>query len=171
MAQVAPSAGDRVRLQSPDSVVLVGVISAVTPESIVFRENGTDLEVVIPLAEAAGLERSLGRRRSFGKYFWGTVGLSAAVGGLGYGLSWSPCTETGFLACFLEPDSRTEAFGWGLAGGTLVGVPLGVIIGLGVRSEEWEPLTVPGTGDTTISITPIVGSRFGVAGSISLGGR
>ena len=171
LAQVAASPGDRVRQQSRDRVVLVGVISAVTSESIVVRQSATGQEVVIPLSETAGLERSLGSRRSFGRYLWATIGVSALTGGVAYAVTWSPCKNVGFFGCFLEPESRTGAFGWGLAGGTLVGLPLGVIVGLVFKSEQWEPLAVPGTGDATVSITPIVGSRFGVVGSISLGGR
>ena len=42
-----------------------------------------------------------------------------------YALTWSPCTETGWFACFAHPDSRGEAFGWGFAGGAIIGLPLG----------------------------------------------
>lgn len=169
-AQAAAAPGDRIRLKSRDGAVRVGVLSALNSESIILRQAGGGQEISIPLSEATELERSLGSTRTFGSNFGLTVALSAATGGLLYGLTWSPCRETGFLACFLEPDSRTEAFAWGLAGGAIVGVPLGVITGLAIRREQWEPVPVPGIGGAGIVVVPIVGRRFGVVGSIALGG-
>ncbi len=169
-AQVAATPGDRVRVQSRDGAVLVGVISAVSSDVIVLSQGVAGQDLAIPLAGTEGIERSLGRRRRFGRNFGVTLGVSAAAFGLASALAWQPCRETS-ITCLHPIESRTGAFGFGLAGGALIGLPLGVIVGLVAKSEEWEPIFVPGSQSAKISITPFVGSQFGVVGSISLGAR
>lgn len=171
LAQVATAPGDRVRMETPDGSVLVGVVSTVSAESIMVRPEGTRSEVEIPLTELGRVERSLGSQRRVGKSIVVTMAVGAGAIGLGSALSWSPCNETGLFACFLHPESRGQAFSWGFVGGALAGVPVGLLIGLATKSEQWEPLSVPGTRDATVSFVPLVGARLGVAGSISFGGR
>ena len=47
---------------------------------------------------------------------------------------------------------------------------LGTIGGSAITYEVWEPLPLPGTGRSTLSLEPIVGPRFGVSATLALGG-
>jgi hypothetical protein len=53
--------------------------------------------------------------------------------------TWQPCTETGFLACFMHPSQEVQAAG-GAALGALGGALVGFLIGKTVRSELWRPV-------------------------------
>lgn len=167
LAQVV--VGDRLRMEMVDGAALEGVVSSLSTESIFVREQGTGPELEILHTEIRSLERSLGRQRQFGKNFGVTVGISAGALGLLSAAAWEPCTGD-FFNCGLTPEHRAGAFAWGLAGGTLVGLPLGVVIGLARKSEQWEPLSIPGTEGATIRLVPVVGAGFGIAGAISFGG-
>ena len=167
--QRAPSLGDRVRLRSPDGANPVGVVTSVTPDSVEVRQLRGRTEVWYATADWDQLERSLGRERSFGKNFGITLGVSTGAIALISAIAWSPCTDTGFVACDFYPLSRMRAFGYGMVGGALIGLPLGVIVGLAANSEKWEPISVPGRKSVAIEIVPIVGRRVGLAGSISFG--
>ena len=123
------------------------------------------------MARIEVFETSLGRQSNFGKYFGLTLAASSVVGVTIYALTWSPCTETGWFACWFEPDSRGEAFGWGLAGGAIIGLPLGVIIGSVVREERWNRVALPAPTAPRLTIRPVIGGRVGFAGSVRVGGR
>lgn len=167
-AQSSPSPGDRVRITRTNGTIVTGILGDATAEEVsLFAEGG---EQVVARSEIGEMERSLGRHRRFGRNF-GITMLSSSMGmGAIFALTWSPCTETGFLACFLVPTSRSEAFTWGLAGGALIGISVGVIVGLAVKHERWAPFTVQGPRDAKFVILPVIGTRFGVSASISLGG-
>lgn len=170
-AQEQPAAGDRIRVESRGRAVLVGTLSSMSSEFIVLSRAADDTELWLPVEEVVRVERSLGRQRQFGRNFGLTLLATSALGGLVGAVSWSPCTETGFMACFMHPDSRSDAVAWGLVGGVVLGLPVGLIVGLSGGSEAWEPLSLPETGSTRVTLSPIVGSRLGVTGSISFGGR
>lgn len=172
LGQVGLSEGDRVRFVETDGRPRVtGVVSTVSSDWIVISRDGAQDELLIQRADVARLERSVGRQRRFARNFGITLGVTAATAGIISALAWSPCRATGFLACFMAPDSRGDAFGLGFAGGAILGIPLGVIVGLAVGSEGWEPVTLPGTDGAKITVSPILGSGVGASASIALGGR
>jgi len=169
-AQQVPIAGDRVRVVQEDGTVSIGELSSLTSEELRLLVGADAREVVIRRDRIGEIQRSLGEQRSFGKHFGTIVGLGAAAGGLVWALTWSPCTGGGLFACAGDPDSRGEAFVWGVAGGAILGVPLGVLVGLAAKSERWESVSMPGPSGTVISLVPVIGTRFGVAGFVAIGG-
>ena len=169
-AQSLPTEGDWVRISQTNGTVVTGTVSYASAEEVRLQSGSAGQELLILRGEIGKMERSLGRHRSFGKNFAITL-VSSSVGmGALLAIAWSPCTETGFLACYLHPTSRGEALTWGLAGGAILGVPAGLIVGLAVKREKWAPVSLSGPGDVTLSILPVLGTGIGVSGSISFGG-
>ena len=152
-AQAVPSLGHRIRIKQVDGTVLTGRLATLSPETIQLWIGSDDLAEV-PVARIEVLETSLGRRRRFAKYYGITVAAASVVGGMIYALTWSPCTETGWFTCWPHPDSRGEAFGWGFAGGAIIGLPLGLIIGSKVREERWNPVALPAPAASGLTIRP-----------------
>lgn len=110
-----------------------------------------------PLSRAdLRLERSLGKKGNFGKHFAIATGGIAVAGGLLSALTWNECPE-----CWIHPESRPEAFVWGLAAGGLVGLPIGVSAGLAIKVERWTPVVLPGSGSES-NAAQSGGKRFGV---------
>ncbi|MEX1257473.1 MAG: hypothetical protein WEG36_07640 [Gemmatimonadota bacterium] len=87
-----------------------------------------------------------------------------------WALTWEPCRETGLFGCLLELSSRGDAAGYGIIAGTLIGIPVRLIVGLAAESERWEQLTV-GDGQGALTMRPIVGREFGLAASVALAWR
>jgi hypothetical protein len=167
--QSSLDAGDRVRVRALDGTLRVGIVDSASANG--FRLTTTSgATYAMAQSEVATLERSLGEHRRFARNLFLTVGIAGASGGLISAAAWQPCRETGFLACFMHPDSRTDAFGWGLAGGALLGIPIGVLVGLLERSERWEPLPVPAPANVAFTLRR--SSRgLELVGSLPLGGR
>ncbi len=168
-AQDMPSRGERIRVRQVDGTVLTGRLLTLSPEMIQLSVGSDDVAEV-PVARIEVLETSLGRQRNFGKYFGLTVAVASFVGGTIYALAWSPCTETGWFACLFEPESRGEAFAWGLAGGAIIGLPLGLIIGSNVREERWSPVALPASVASRLTIRPVIGRGVGLVGACGIGG-
>ena len=170
-AQSAPEKAERVRIHERGGVIVTGTLQSASPQGLRVRSDVNGVTFLIPSDSVEQFERSLGKHRRFGRNFALTVAASSFAVGTVMLISYSPCTETGFLACFMEPHSAGEAFTWGLAGGAAVGVPLGVIVGLALRNERWERASVPGQGHSSLSIRPIIGRQVGLTASIAFGGR
>jgi hypothetical protein len=161
--QARASVGDRVRVQQSDGRVVVGTAERISPDEIVLGGSTLSFDGI------ESIERSLGERRRFGRNLAITTGVAAGAGGLISAISWSPCRETGFLACMLHPESRSDAFAWGFVGGGILGLPLGIIIGLADKSERWEPVTRPSLGPVALRLVTGGGRGVGVRASIPLG--
>ena len=121
----------------------------------------------IPAESVHRMEVSLGQERRMGKSVlqW-TVGLAAGFGIIG-ALAWEPCDQTGFMACFMVPESRSEGFAWGAAGGFILGLPIGLIAGL-KKHEIWRDESVPGL---RASIQAAPGGRIGLGLNLPTGSR
>jgi hypothetical protein len=135
---------------------------------MVLKNAGTDKQ--IGYADIAYLERSAEHYRQFGKNFLTTVVIGAGAAGAIWAIVWSPCEDVGFMACFLEPESRGEAFVMGSIIGGAVAVPVGLILGLTLQYDRWEPLSVPGLPaipSSTISIKPVFTGGLGAVASFS----
>lgn len=57
------------------------------------------------------------------------IGIGAAGGGLIGAVSWTECTDEGFMACLMYPESRAEAFLVGAVLGGIAGGFTGIIAG------------------------------------------
>jgi hypothetical protein len=146
-AQSAPPVDQRVRITLRSGERLAGTVAVgEQADSVWALTDATGYTRTVPAGSVVSVEHSRGRERRFIKYLMiGTLG-SATAGGLLAAVTYTPCTETGFLACFLHPASATEAFGWGFVGGGMIGVPVGVLTGLVVREEGWERVSPGSTG-------------------------
>jgi len=165
-AQDGPSIGDRVRVQQADGTVLVGTVEGISADEIVLGSSTADSQA-LSLEGIESIERSLGDQRRFGKNLAITMGIAAGAGGLLSAISWSPCRETGFLACLLHPESRGDAFAWGFVGGGILGLPLGIIIGLAEKDERWERIARPAFGPVVLSFAVHPERGAGLRASVS----
>lgn len=166
--QTSPQNDVRVRIARANGPRLVGTLRAHSVDSLTITDPAGGL-LAIPRRDITGMETSLGRHRSFLRNFSIGVGATAAAGGLLGALTWSECTETGFLACMMHPDSRMGAFGLGALVGGALGVPIGLIAGAAVKTERWAPMAVPGAAPERVSVRPLLGPRPGVVVSIAFG--
>lgn len=153
-AQKLPEPGARVRVLIEKRTLAVGTLQSVAADSIIIVD-AAGTERTLSRAQVR-LERSLGKQGNFAKHFAITAGSIAVAGGLLSSLTWSECGN-----CFIAPQSRSEAFLWGLAAGGIIGVPLGVIAGLAIKVERWEPVRLPGAGGELNRAQP-ARNRFGV---------
>jgi hypothetical protein len=155
-AQVAITAGERLRIHQTDGEILVGTVTYLAPEALGLKTDRSRFSVPIPFDQVAQLEKSVGRYRRFVRNLLITVGVSSCTVGTLSALAWSPCTCTEFLCCMFTPNSRSEALLWGGIAGAVVGVPLGTLVGLR-KYDRWESLPLTAIGSTRFSIRPAGG--------------
>ncbi len=131
--------GSRVRVSGAGrGAPVVGAVTAVRGDTLEVQPDGGGAAVTMRVGGTDLLERSQGRT---GHALAGAgIGLAAGslVGGLIGAATYTPCTETGFLACMFQPSSRGGAAALGATVGALGGVVVGVLIGAGTRTERWE---------------------------------
>ena len=163
-SQAVPSPGDRIRISQMDGTVLTGTLAAWSADTIQLSVDSSRVEV--PVARIAVLETSLGQQHNYPQYFGLTVAATSIVG-----------ATIGFIASvdsephpFVGPDTRIEYIVLGFAGGALVGLPLGAIIGSVVREERWNPVSLPAPAASRLTIRPVIGSGVGFAASLRVGG-
>lgn len=137
-----PATGSRVRftvrgLSSP----VVGSFLSATADSIALVRASADTTT---LARSAvnSFEVSSGVHH----HVWRAIGWGAA-GGVGAGavlgaVTYSPCNETGFMACFMAPTNRAQSALLGAAIGTVLGTVGGLLVGAVHRSEDWHHVSV-----------------------------
>jgi hypothetical protein len=140
--------GSLVRLEG-DSVVIVtwgplptaGVIAG-DPRSpkttIIALDRGKRLEGIVDSRGHGGTGAALG------------AVLGALVGEEIGRASWRPCTQTGFLACWMYWSKGEQAAGGAILGGA-GGALLGFVVGAGIRTETWGPLHTAGV---RLAVTP-----------------
>ena len=170
-AQPVPSAGERVRIHQLNGTVVTGTVQAVSPQAVRLLGTAGGAEWLIAQDQIRQIERSLGVHRHFARNF----GITVVVFAVGFGkvsaLSWSPCTSTEFLGCLLSTRSRKAAFQEGLFFGTIIGVPIGLIVGKTAKHERWERLSLSEQGQAAFSIRPILGRELGLSASFAFGNR
>jgi hypothetical protein len=153
-----PSVGERVRVRHVDGRLFAGAVESTSPERIRLAAPGGPY--LIPRDAIAGMERSLGERRSFGRSFATTLGIGAGGVGVVAAIVWNPCESD----CILHPRTRGDAFLWGVVGGGVVAFPLAILVGAASKSERWGP--VQGYLPVAMSVmTPPTGG-IGVSASI-----
>ncbi len=119
--------GSLVRLQN-DTVVIWTRWGLAPPDSVrVVLDRGWRLEALAS-SHGHGLAGA-----AIGAIFGALTG--AAVGST----SWRPCTEQGFLACFMHP-TQGEQTSLGAMLGATGGALLGLAVGRSIRSETWIPV-------------------------------
>lgn len=168
-AQVPPSLGDTIRVTTASGDVERGTYQGLTGDRLLLgREFGAHRE--IPRSEVEQLDVLVGRERRFFRDFGLTMGIIAAGGGLGYAAVWSPCTDTGFLACMFHPTDRFGAFGMGALVGAAIGVPIGALVGL-MEHNVWEERSLSGSAASraSLKLVPASGGAIGFSASVPLG--
>lgn len=134
-AQADSTPDSRVRVtQANGSRTIGGLISRDATE-IRLAVPGAGSERVIPMAHVAMLERSLGQQRRLPGSFLLAMAGTALIGGIIASSTWDGADGGAFTS-----DTRGHAFRQGLLLGGLAGIPVGVVVGLTVKQERWEPL-------------------------------
>ena len=136
VARLAP--GARVRVTQPREQPRTAVVVARTTDTLFVRWADVADTAALPLTLIDRLEVSAGRHRSVGKgAAMGTligVGAGAILGAVTY----SPCEG---LNCIATPDSRGQATLYGGAGGGVLGLLIGSLVGL-KSHEEWQRVSL-----------------------------
>ena len=168
-AQAVPSPGDRIRIRQVDGTVLSGTLTTLSPETIQLSVGSDDRMAEVPVAQIEVLETSLGQRRNYPKYIGITVAATSFVGAVIAVIAGEPCSAaSGFC---VGPETAGELILLGLAGGAIIGLPLGAVVGSVKRQERWNPVPLPPRAESgLITIRPVIGSGVGFAGSIRIGG-
>lgn len=169
-AQRAPSQGDRVRIVLASGERVTGTVEPSAPDTLSLAAD-YGASRVIAMSDVGALELSGGRHRRFARNLGFGVAGSAVVGGTLAAVTWSPCTDTGIFACLLHPESRSDALLMGLVGGAIIGLPVGLIAGLAITEERWEPVQLQASADGVLSIRPVIGpgTGAGFAATLTLG--
>lgn len=163
-AQSIPPLGDRVRVLQADGTQVTGTLEESSASDLVlFVRSGSFVR--IPAGNVALFERSLGRQRAFGRNFGLSVAATSLTGGLLSAVFWEPCP-----GCYFHPSSRVEAFGLGSLLGAILGLPISVIVGLAVQTEQWESVGVGSMMLSSARIQPTLVGGAGLSVSIPIGG-
>lgn len=157
-----PVAGARARLTVP-AAGLAGeevTIRAVSADSLYFQRSwaGQPLDASVPLGAIQRVEVAQRRRSHAGA--GAAIGsiAGAFVGGALANAAWTPCTETGWFACFMHPD-RATATGLGALGGAVVGALVGVVAGAATGTNRWVEISPRRLGGAAV---PLRGGRMGL---------
>ena len=121
---------------------VTGTLVRLTGDTVVIRPGG-----VIALNEGRRLKRFVGSRDHGRKGAAYGAGIGALMGAVIGAVTWQPCTQTGWFACFMYPSQGMQVAGGailGAAGGALVGF----LIGRSIRTDAWRPVHTGGVGLT-----------------------
>ncbi len=124
---------------------VTGTLVRLTGDTVVMMPGG-----VVALNEGRRLERLVWSRDQGGKGAVIGAVIGAFTGAVIGAVTWEPCTETGWFACFMYPSQELQAAGGailGAAGGALVGSMIGRLI----RTETWRPLHA---GSVSLTVAP-----------------
>ena len=137
--QIGIREGNRVKLDVPSmsNNKFVGIVSELSDSTLVLRSGY--YTYMIPFESIDKVSVSAGKRRHVGR--GAALGLlgGAALGGMIGFISYEPCTEEGFMACFLRPESSTDAAMMGSILGIVPGTLIGMLIGLR-KTDHWEKI-------------------------------
>jgi hypothetical protein len=162
-AQAQPA--ERVRILTTNGFSITGTLAEATSDSLRIRES-QDWRWV-RRSDIAYLERSTRRYHRFLPNFLATVAGGAGIGGMIGAISWKECVSNEFLGCLLAPETRADAFLMGGAIGGILSVPVGVVLGLALRYDRWEPVHDGPGVSSSLSVRPVVGRGIGMSASIS----
>ena len=129
--------GERIRLRTIDGERVTATLVGITPSSIRIKDEEGERSVL--RAHLTTVERSLGERRRFGRNLLITTAVGAlAVGTMSLVMNDDTCNDQP-LGCL----DAGGAFIVGALVGGAISAPIGVVVGLSVRGEQWEPVTWP----------------------------
>jgi hypothetical protein len=157
---------DRVRILSVDGSSLTGVASELSPDSIRVSVQG-EQQRWVRRAEIAYLERSAERHRKFARNFGVTIGSAAGVGAMLGAITWKECKSSGLFGCMFVPESRFDAFLMGGVAGGVISVPVGVILGLAIQYDRWEPTRLAEARRSSLIVKPVFVAGPGLSASFS----
>lgn len=165
--------GSRIRVVDQQGHETVGTLFLATADSLTMNTHRGTQRRAFAVPSVTALQVSQGQYRRVARTTLITMGASAFVFGLSSAAPYEPCHPKGWFDCILVPDSRGEAFGWGLAVGAMIGLPVGLIAGLAAKHDRWADVPLPGsrTAEPVLQVTRRPGRGFGVGLSIPLGGR
>ena len=166
IAQSRLQLADRVRILSFDGSSRTGVLRELSSDSIRVSVLG-EQQRWVRQADVAYLERSAERHRRFGRNFALTIGSTAAVAGMLGAITWTKCVSNEFLGCLMHPESRSDAFLMGATIGGVLSVPVGVILGLAIQYDRWEPARMAEVRRSGLSVKPEFGRGPGLSASFS----
>lgn len=175
LAQQAPilEQGQRVRVTAPDVYVVqgIGTLGALTADSVVLLQDPFR-RVSIPRAAVQTLEVSRGRVNRQGlATVVGSVAGAVAGALIAAGTYENPCggAPNAFsgAACQLKSSTQGEAVLGGALLGGLAGGLGGLLVGAGLSTERWERVPLDRLEGVRIGVTPLLGSRRGVAISVA----
>lgn len=153
--------GERIRVRTTDGARVTATLVGITQSSVQIQNDEGERRVLLEYVST--VERSLGERRRFGRNFL----ITTAVGALALGTASLIMDDD---TCNDQPLGCLDAGGAFMIGalvGGIVSAPIGVFVGLAIRSEQWETVTWP--GDTSSARSSAGASRVVLA--LSLGGR
>ena len=146
----------RVETRSMPGTRIVGTLRSWTGDSIVIESDADQAvgSVSLPLGDVTRVDFSMGTRSQ-----WGKGALYGLLGGtlIGLGLGAAGCEEGGFIM------TREECIGSASMGMAFVGALVGGTVGIFVRTERWEQLSLD---RARISIVP-AGRGVGVVASVA----
>jgi len=160
-----PAVGERVRVTRSTGSVTIGRFQSATADSMRLRSEDTKREYVIGRRLITNVETSAGRSRRFMRNFGLGLGATAALGGLIGAAKYTECESTVLFGCLWAPKSRMESAGLGLAGGAVLGLPIGIMTGLIAKHDQWKPL-MQAPGDALLLISPVPGGRLTLGATI-----
>ena len=165
-AQVQPA--DRVRILTVNGATLTGVVTEASGDSIALSAVvGQGAPHWVRNPEIALLERSAGRYRQFARNLALTTLSGAALGGMAGALTWTKCVSNEFLGCLFHPESRSDAFWFGSVVAGAFSVPVGILLGLAIQYDRWEPVQKSGATGSSFSVMPRLDRGVGVSASFS----
>jgi hypothetical protein len=124
---------------------VTGTLVQLTADTVVIAPGGA-----VPLNEDWRLEQSVGSRGHGGKGAALGAVIGAMTGAVIGAVTWQPCTETGWFACFMHPSQEAQVAGVAVLGGA-AGALVGFVIGKSVRTEAWQ---VVYTGSVRLAVAP-----------------
>jgi hypothetical protein len=136
-ASVQP--GQRVRVRSTIAYVreVTGVVQTIGPDTLLVRDDDRSVATAIPLATVDRLQVSHGRRSHWMTGAALGFGVGAATGaaiGAASGSDWLfTSSENAFLGAILFAP---------------IGAATGVLVGLMVKTERWETISLDGVAPT-----------------------
>ena len=161
--QVQP--GERVRILTVTGASQVGVVAKSASDSLMLTTGSGAMWV--RQGDVTYLERSVGRHRRFARNMAVTVGSVAGASGMLAAIGWEKCVSNQLFGCLMAPETRTDAFFFGAVVGGALSVPVGVLLGLALRYDDWEPVGGAVQTGARMSVRPLLDRGFGASVSVT----
>jgi hypothetical protein len=165
VAQSRLQPADRVRVLTVTGTSLTGILAEIAGDSLRVTVNRESWW--LRRGDLAYLERSSERYRQFARNFALTTASGAGVGAMLGAITWKECVSNSLFGCMFVPESRSDAFFAGALAGAFVSLPVGVIVGLALQYDRWEPTRLAEARRSGLSVRPMFGGGPGLTASFS----